>query len=169
MQAVVLQQQRSFAEKAVVADFDWDAVAELVHSDEGKREITTLRSTYTDIKTRLETLAKDPEAINWGRWRKDIDPALVDGFKNAFDSMKLPEYEGTEVADAAAQFSSLIKEAEALVAHSEQRSKEIETELQNISRDKERISTTTVDEELANDPALAEEVDKETQDKYFMP
>lgn len=163
------QQQRYFADKAVAVDMDWDSITALIHSDEGKREVTSLRSAYGDIKQRLETLAKDPTPIDWNTWRKDIDPKLVDGFKNAFDSMKLPEYEGTEVQDAAAQFESLLKEAEALVAHSEQRAKEIQATLQDIARDKERIATATVDEELANDPKLAEEVDREVASKYFMP
>ena len=33
----------------------------------------------------------------------------------------------------------------------------------------ERIATATVDEELANDPKLAEEVDREVASKHFMP
>lgn len=58
VQAIALQQQRGFAEKAVAAEFDWDSITDLVHSDEGKREVTSLRSAYTDIKGRLEGLAK---------------------------------------------------------------------------------------------------------------
>lgn len=29
---------------------------------------------------------QEPEPINWVAWRKDIDPALVDAFKAAYDS-----------------------------------------------------------------------------------
>lgn len=51
---------RSFADaaKPAAADFDWDAFGALVHSDEGKRELQTLRSTYLDIKQRLGNMAK---------------------------------------------------------------------------------------------------------------
>ena len=52
------QQQRYFADKAVAVDMDWDSITALIHSDEGKREVTSLRSAYSDIKQRLETLAK---------------------------------------------------------------------------------------------------------------
>ena len=35
---------------------------------------------------RVVWLLQDPTPIDWNTWRKDIDPKLVDGFKNAFDS-----------------------------------------------------------------------------------
>lgn len=157
VQALALQQQRAFAEKAVAADFDWDAVGELVHSEEGKREITALRGSYVDIRDRLENLAKvraqemrsvgtapavcytaaaagvrrggawhapgqsgaarphsgaslpatcrraaqDPGAINWATWKKEIDPALVDGFKRAFESEQRAAVVGCTAAPSA--------------------------------------------------------------------
>jgi hypothetical protein len=58
VQSIVGQQQRSFAEKAVATELDWDALSDLVHTDEGKRELNALRSTYLDVKDRLEGLAK---------------------------------------------------------------------------------------------------------------
>ena len=40
-------------------------------------------------------------------------------------AMKLPKYEGNDLADATAQFAALMKEADALVASSETRMQEI--------------------------------------------
>ena len=115
------------------------------------------------------------EAINWQDWNKEIDPKLVQQFKQAYESewlagwlakaagwlahrpcslqcgtdctclarqaaladllrcsavcvcaaMKLPKYEGSDLADATAQFAALMKEADALVASSQTRMQEI--------------------------------------------
>lgn len=85
-QGLALQQQRGFAEKAVAAQIDWDAVSSLVHSDEGKRELASLRSTFMDIQQRLQTMSKDAPPPNWAEWSKELDPKIVDGFKKAYES-----------------------------------------------------------------------------------
>ena len=132
------------------------------------------------------------EAINWQEWNKEIDPKLVQQFKQAYESeygcqagrlqplqitaralsvsfaapsfaadlpcysllpcacvcvcaaMKLPKYEGNDLADATAQFAALMKEADALVASSETRMQEIKvsgwapTQLDNRTEAKRR-------------------------------
>jgi hypothetical protein len=86
MQGLTRAQQRGFAEKAVAAEVDWDSINALVHSDEGKREMASLRSTFLDIQARLAGMAKDTPAPNWAEWKKDLDPKVVDGFKTTFES-----------------------------------------------------------------------------------
>lgn len=52
------QQQRWFAEAAVAPQTTvWDQLSELVTSDEGKRELATLRSAYVDITQKLNKMA----------------------------------------------------------------------------------------------------------------
>ena len=59
LQAVQQQQQRAFADAAVATKATiWDELGDLVSSDEGKRELATLRSTYTDISQKLAAMAK---------------------------------------------------------------------------------------------------------------
>lgn len=54
-----MQQQRCFAEGAVATQTTvWDELGGLVSSDEGKRELAALRSTYVDIAGKLASLAK---------------------------------------------------------------------------------------------------------------
>lgn len=86
MQGLARTSQRSFAEKAVAVEVDWDAISRLIHSDEGKRELGSLRSTYSDIQARLSSMAKDTPVPNWAEWSKELDPKIVDGFKKAFES-----------------------------------------------------------------------------------
>ena len=53
-----MQQQRCFAEGAVATQTTvWDELGGLVSSDEGKRELAALRSTYVDIAGKLASLA----------------------------------------------------------------------------------------------------------------
>lgn len=125
--------------------------------------------------------------------------------------MKLPKYEGNDIAEASAQFAALMKEAEGLVAASQARIVEIQVgvgapcswrsgcwvavallaldrppwphppcprlgpapapptraaphpqaEIGALQQEKERIATTTIDDELAADPKTAAEVDAE--------
>ncbi|EFN57368.1 hypothetical protein CHLNCDRAFT_56064 [Chlorella variabilis] len=167
--ALAAQQQRCFAEGAVAPQTTvWDELSDLVTSDDGKRELATLRSSYVDIAQKLTGMAKTQPAIKWADWSKEIDPKLVQQFKQAYETMKLPKYEGTELQEATAQFAALQKEAEALVTSSQIRIAEIQTEIANIQKEKERIATTTIDDELAADPELAKEVDEEVQKNYFM-
>jgi hypothetical protein len=56
--ALAVQQQRGFAEAAVAPQTTvWDKLSELVTSDEGKRELATLRSAYVDITQKLNKMA----------------------------------------------------------------------------------------------------------------
>ena len=87
LQGLSRAQQRGFAaEKAVAAEVDWDAINAMVHSDEGKRELASLRSSFLDIQARLSGMAKDSQPPNWGEWKKELDPKIVDGFKAAYES-----------------------------------------------------------------------------------
>jgi len=82
--------------------------------------------------------------------------------------MKLPSYEGDDVTQAEARFAEIISQAEALAAASASRAKEIQAELAGIEKEKARIATMTVDEELAADPKLASEIDAAVEKDSFL-
>lgn len=83
-------------------------------------------------------------------------------------AMKLPSYEGDEVAQAQAQFNEILKQAQALQASSSARIEEIKAKISSIDKEKERIASTTIDEELAADPKLAAQIDSEIQKNSFL-
>jgi hypothetical protein len=192
MQGLARAQTRGFAEKAVAAEVDWDAISNLVHSDEGKRELVSLRTTFLDIQSRLTGMSKATAPPNWAEWSKELDPKIVDGFKKAFESesqppkipvpanpspspslsplpgMALPAYQGNDVAAAESRFMEIIAQAEVLAADSAARVTEIKAELAGIETEKARIATMTVDEELAADPALAAEIDADVEKNSFL-
>ncbi len=53
----------------------------------------------------------------------------------ALAAWEVPDYDGTEYEDAAPQFASLLKEAEAFEAHAQKRIKEINGELARLEKD----------------------------------
>ena len=50
-------QQRHFAE-AVAPKFDWDSLESSIASDEGKRDLSSLRSTWIDVRQKFDTMAQ---------------------------------------------------------------------------------------------------------------
>ena len=82
--------------------------------------------------------------------------------------MKLPSYKGDDVAQAQSRFAEIITQAEALSAASASRSTEIEAELASIQKEKSRIASVTVDEELAADPQMASEIDADVEKNSFL-
>lgn len=82
--------------------------------------------------------------------------------------MKPPAYEPKNTAEVDAQFTDILKDAEEFAAASVERVKELEVELEAIKKEKERLLTATVDEELAADPKLAQKIDAELEKNSYM-
>lgn len=53
-----LAQQRCFAETAVAPKFDWDELENTIASDDGKRELASLRSTFIDVQQKFDSLSQ---------------------------------------------------------------------------------------------------------------
>ena len=51
-------QQRCYAETAVAKELDWDALEDTLGTDEARREVATLRSTYMDVERRFKEMSK---------------------------------------------------------------------------------------------------------------
>ena len=59
---------RGFAAEAAAApaksaDLDWDALGASIGSDNGKRELALLRTTYIDVAQKLSDLTKVPRGV----------------------------------------------------------------------------------------------------------
>ncbi len=107
------QQQRYFAEAAVAPKFDWDSLEGSVASEEGKRELASLRSTWIDVQQKFDsmtqvyslcsliifaaalylTLSKHSAIgsavqssgeIDWKSYEKEVDPQVLKLFKDSF-------------------------------------------------------------------------------------
>ncbi len=51
-------QQRCYAEAAVAKQLDWDSLEDTLGTDEARREVATLRSTYMDVERRFKEMSK---------------------------------------------------------------------------------------------------------------
>lgn len=91
-------------------------------------------------------------------------------FKDSFESLDLPMYDSSNLAkEADTKLSAIIKQAEELKAYSEKRMKELEKEIQDCEEAKEKVAHSTIDEELARDPAMAKKIDQEISEGNFIP
>ena len=52
------QQTRHFAEAAVAPKFDWDSLENSIASDEGKRDLASLRSTWIDVQQKFDSMSQ---------------------------------------------------------------------------------------------------------------
>ena len=57
-QSGLVQQQRCFAEAAVAPKFDWDSLENTIASDDGKRDLASLRSTFIDVQQKFDSMSQ---------------------------------------------------------------------------------------------------------------
>ncbi|KAA6415271.1 MAG: ATP synthase D mitochondrial [Trebouxia sp. A1-2] len=164
------QQQRCFAEAAVAPKFDWDSLEGSVASEEGKRELASLRSTWIDVQQKFDSMSQSSDEIDWKSYAKEVDPQVLKLFKDSFASLDFPMYDASKLAEETdAKLSGLIKQAEELKAYSQKRMKELEKEIQDCEAAKEKVASATIDEELARDPETAKQIDQEISEGNFIP
>eukprot|EP00891_Asterochloris_glomerata_P004410 jgi/Astpho2/4410/Aster-00028 len=163
-------QQRCYAETAVAKQLDWDSLEDTLGTDEARREVATLRSTYMDVERRFKEMSKAPEQLNWAGYQDKVDAELLSSFQKAFQSLDFPTYDASaEAQEASKKFEPLLKQAEEVAQFSAKRMSEIEAELKEVDRSMEKVATATIDEELAADPKTAAEIDEEIRKGDFMP
>jgi len=165
---VARSQHRRFAEKAVATDsVDWDAISKIVQSDQGKRELASLRNTMLELERAVGAATQSGLAEpDWAKYKKQLDADIVGAFEKAYKSMKIPEYEDKEIQNVAARFQAIVDQAEKI--STESKARVIKKELEQIDIEKRRLLTTTIDEELANDPELAKKIDETNEKNSFL-
>ncbi|KAK9788838.1 hypothetical protein WJX73_009644 [Symbiochloris irregularis] len=148
------------APDAIADESNWDELSELVQSEEGRRTVATLRSRIMDFASTASKSeeVKDPD---WAKYQ-DIDPKILGELRKAYEGLKFPDFDPSQDLKAVQQeFAPILKQAGELEEYSQKRMKELEQDIKNVQAEKERIATTTIDEELAADPELAKRIDQE--------
>ena len=148
-------------------NIDWDRISSVVQTDEGKRELANLRNTMVELERAAGSVDKGATP-DWAKWKQQLDPKIVDGFQKVYASMKVPAYEDKELENVKQRFKVIVQQAEALSASSVKRAEEIKKELKELEKEQERLMTTTVDEELANNPELGKEIDSTNEKNSFL-
>lgn len=112
-------QQRCLAEAAVAPKaLDWDSLESSIASDDGKRDLASLRSTWIDVEHKFDSMEQVSSAvrsvshhghrfrpfamgvqsggdIDWKSYEKEVDPEVLKMFKDSFSCKSLHAARGS--------------------------------------------------------------------------
>ena len=142
---------------------DWDALAQLVTSDEGRRELASLRSALAEGAEKLAAkAAAGGKAPDFAAAAASVDPAVLSVLKSAYSGLKLPALDpAASVKAVEVKFGPIIAAARELDAASASRLAALQKEAAALAADISKLRSSTIDEELAADPKTAKEIDAE--------
>lgn len=141
---------------------DWSDISKIVVTEEGKKELASLRKAYEEIMAFIRSDPGPVEPIDWDDLSKNSGaPSIVEMFKQAYTNINIPKIDDSMLKEFESEFAQLQKEAEKSKQEADLRLQEIDREIQNIDAAIARLHTTTIDEELDANPALARQIDKE--------
>nr|KJB11973.1 hypothetical protein B456_002G143400 [Gossypium raimondii] len=139
---------------------DWEGMAKLLVSDEARKEFATLRRTFDEVNSTLQTkFSQEPEPIDWEYYRKGIGSRLVDMYKEAYESVEIPKFVDTVTPQFKPKFDALLVELKEAEEKSLKESERLEKEIADVQELK--ISTMTADEYFEKHPELKKKFDDE--------
>ncbi|KAL3683901.1 hypothetical protein R1sor_001923 [Riccia sorocarpa] len=146
----------------VAKGIDWEYLAKVVVSDEGRRELGVLRRSFDDASNTLETKFSAKEVnIDWSFYKAKLGPKIVDTFKSSFDALEVPDYEDKYTPEFKTKYEAMLEKATQLEEESKREIARLDKELEKIRKDKESLKTRTVDDYFRENPKLKEEIDNE--------
>ncbi|KAL6776493.1 hypothetical protein ACKKBG_A21360 [Auxenochlorella protothecoides x Auxenochlorella symbiontica] len=163
---------RAMATQATtVSTADFEAVAALLDSDEGRRSLANIKSQFLESQARLAEITSEAgPKIDWAELRKNVDPALVQAHDEALKSITWPKFDNSAtIEDVRKKFEAFQKEAAALSAEAEKAVADIDREVAKTERIKEKVSSMTIDEYLEEFPEAAKKIDAESVQHSLMP
>ncbi|TYI43267.1 hypothetical protein E1A91_A01G139300v1 [Gossypium mustelinum] len=141
---------------------DWEGMAKLLVSDEARKEFATLRRTFDEVNSTLQTkFSQEPEPIDWEYYRKGIGSRLVDMYKEAYESVEIPKFVDTVTPQFKPKFDALLVELKEAEENSLKESERLEKEIADLQELKQKISTMTADEYFEKHPELKKKFDDE--------
>lgn len=134
-------------------------------SDEGKRELASLRSALAEGAEKLAAKGaggKGGGAPDFAAAAASVDPAVLSVLKNAYSGLKLPTLDpAASVKAVEEKFAPIVAAAKELDAASASRLQALQKEAAALDADIAKLRSATIDEELAADPKTAKEIDAE--------
>ena len=135
-----------------------------VTTDEGKRELASLRSALAEGAEKLAAKAggAGAKAPDFAAAAASVDPAVLSVLKNAYSGLKLPALDpAASVKAVEEKFGPIVAAAKELDAASATRLAALQKEAAALEADISKLRSSTIDEELAADPKTAKEIDAE--------
>ncbi|KAJ7970404.1 ATP synthase subunit d, mitochondrial [Quillaja saponaria] len=149
-------------------NIDWDGMAKLLVSDEARKEFATLRRTFDEVNSALQTkFSQEPEPVDWEYYRKGIGSRLVDMYKEAYESIEIPKYVDTVTPQYKPKFDSLLVELKEAEKKSLKESEHLQKEIADVQELKKKLSTMTANEYFEKHPELKKKFDDEIRNDYW--
>ncbi|TYI96110.1 hypothetical protein E1A91_D01G047300v1 [Gossypium mustelinum] len=149
-------------------NIDWEGMAKLLVSDEARKEFATLRRTFDEVNSTLQTkFSQEPEPIDWEYYRKGIGSRLVNMYKEAYESVKIPKFVDTVTPQYKPKFDALLIELKEAEEKSLKESERLEKEIAEVQELKQNISTMTADEYFEKHLELKKKFDDEIRNDYW--
>ncbi|KAJ7548844.1 hypothetical protein O6H91_07G030000 [Diphasiastrum complanatum] len=146
----------------VARSIDWEFIAKIIVSDEGKKELGTLRRAFEDVNNTLETKFNvKPPTINWDFYKEKLGPSIVNIFQKSYESLEIPEYEDTYTPEYKKKYEEWLVKATQMEEESKREAARLSEELKKLQQKKEALRTLTVDKYLADHPDLKQKIDEE--------
>ena len=144
------------------AALDWDKLTSLVTTDEGRRELASLRHALAEGVEKLAARGGKGGAPDFAAAAATVDPAVLSILKQAYSDVKLPTLDpAASVAAVKERFGPILEAAASLEKASAARAASLEAEIKTVADDIAKLARTTVDEALAADPKAAAKIDGE--------
>ncbi|KAL1102913.1 hypothetical protein V6Z11_D05G399900 [Gossypium hirsutum] len=143
-------------------NIDWEGMAKLLVSDEARKEFATLRRTFDEVNSTLQTkFSQEPEPIDW----EDGDMTLQGPYK--FLEKKIPKFVDTVTPQYKPKFDALLVELKEAEEKSLKESERLEKEIAEVQELKQKISTMTADKYFEKHPELKKKFDDEIRNDYW--
>jgi len=139
-------------------DEAWAKLYSRVHTDDGRRQIDSLKKELRDSAAKFEKECPSDEIkIDWDAYRSESNhPELFTMYEDAVKKLKIPEVEGAEeeMANITKEFAKVQAEYTKSAAAAKVKGDNLKIELAKVSDQKARVETITMDEIFEAEPEL---------------
>ncbi|GAQ86872.1 Mitochondrial F1F0-ATP synthase subunit d/ATP7 [Klebsormidium nitens] len=163
---------KAAAEKAVktVRGIDWGLLERLVKSDDGRKELLTLRRTIDETRTQLDLFRKrKPVNIDWNYYKAELNPVMIDEFKAAYEDVKIGEYKETLSPKFEQDYKEMVTKAAEAAKEAKVEAAKLEAEAKELEKQKAALKTLTADEYFKSHPQVLEQIDDEIRQGIWGP
>ncbi|KAF0852479.1 mitochondrial Complex V (CV) F1Fo ATP synthase Fo subunit d (Atp7) [Andalucia godoyi] len=152
------------------ATLNWSGLSSALQSKESKDALFSLRRTLDDLDKELSSVPETPETVDFAAWRASLSAAshpVVAAYASALSAASSPSvmkpFANPLAADARSAFLALEAQAADAARTTESTLRSLQNDLAALDARRNQANT-TVEEELAKNPAVAAAIANEIND-----
>ncbi|KAL1126782.1 hypothetical protein V6Z11_A13G134400 [Gossypium hirsutum] len=147
-------------------NIDWEGMAKLLVSDEARKEFATLRRTFDEVNSTLQTKFSQKIAL-WKFLSKPIGFTVTNVIYSSIAGVEIPKFVDTVTPQYKPKFDELLVELKEVEEKSLKESERLEKEIAEVQELKQKISTMTANEYFEKHPELKKKFDDEIRNDYW--